>query len=290
VPTSAEVEKCVTKWHTAPEYENYREQEKVIHRLFNDLFPKNDVLEEILCKASVLNDFYSTNIFSIFSVAKHILNLKIDQALSKADTTIVGEIAQITIKGKSKRFYSFASKYCNHHCPNEYPIYDRFVHKILVHFKKRDAFAKFSDDDLKDYPKFKDILLSFKNHYKLDKSLWEIDKYLWMCGKENLKMFSVVRGLNDVSDDDKNPPDPTKRTVNDYFKSVYDELEFDKEYSTEEIKNRVSEIYKNNEHRELNETTRELHMYALTVNNRLRTAHIKTPLREKESLFFLCIK
>ena len=40
-------------------------------------------------------------------------------------------------------------------------------------------------EDLKDYVKFKNILIQFKKFYNIDEyNLRDIDKYLWIAGKE----------------------------------------------------------------------------------------------------------
>ena len=97
---------------------------------------------------------------------------------------MVNDIAHVKINGVDKTFYSFASKYCSHH-NDEFPIYDYFVDKMLVYFKNKDKFAKFKKDDLKDYVKFKNILIEFKKFYDIEEySLRDIDKYLWIAGKE----------------------------------------------------------------------------------------------------------
>ena len=77
-PTKQEVEKYLNKWNTL---ENYVLQENSLDKLFFKTYPNNNDINDILIKCSSLNDFYSTNIYSIFSVAKHILNLKIDARL-----------------------------------------------------------------------------------------------------------------------------------------------------------------------------------------------------------------
>ena len=88
---------------------------------------------------------------------------------------------------KEKNFYSFATKYCSHHNPIEYPIYDGYVEKILLHFYKQDNFSNFKKDDLKDYKKFKQTLLDFKKYYDIDEyNLKDIDRYIWQLGKEYL--------------------------------------------------------------------------------------------------------
>lgn len=160
-------------------------QESSLNKLFFKIYPKNTDINDILIKCSSLNDFYSTNIFSIFPVAKHILNLNIDDRLKNGDSSLVNDIAKITINGKNKNFYSFATKYCSHHCPKDFPIYDSFVEKVLLHYKKCDKFMIFKKDDLKDYKNYKEILFCFKKYYGIDEySLKDIDRYLWQLGKD----------------------------------------------------------------------------------------------------------
>ena len=165
--------------------EDYKSQEDAIDEIFFGKYNSNDNLQNILIKASILNDFYSTNIYKIYPVAKHILSLNIDERLKQGDTTLVNDIASINIGGKEKNFYSFASKYCSHHNPLAFPIYDSYVHKVLMYYKRADGFFEFAEEDLKNYPKFKEILIKFREFYKLDRyNLKELDKYLWQFGKE----------------------------------------------------------------------------------------------------------
>lgn len=181
-PTEEEVKKYLKKWN---EFENYYLQENALDKLFFKTYPKNRDINDVLIKASSLNDFYSTNIFSIFQVAKHICKLNIDSRLNNGDESLVNDIAKITINGKEKNFYSFATKYCSHHNPTEFPIYDYYVEKILIYFKNEDQFYNFNTKDLKDYKMFKNILLEFRKYYKLNKyNLKELDKYLWLLGKQ----------------------------------------------------------------------------------------------------------
>lgn len=181
-PNKKIIEEYLVKWDNLEEH--YIWQEKSLYKLFHEDYKNNTDLNEILIKCSCLNDFYSTNIFSIFSVAKNIFNLKIDKRLNDNDPSLVNDIAHVKINGVDKTFYSFASKYCSHH-NDEFPIYDYFVDKMLVYFKNKDKFAKFKKDDLKDYVKFKNILIEFKKFYDIEEySLRDIDKYLWIAGKE----------------------------------------------------------------------------------------------------------
>lgn len=165
--------------------ENYTLQEASLGLLFKELCPENKLIEHILLKVSALNDFYSTNIFDTFTVAKHILTHNIDNHLQNENHEIVNIIAATTIGGKVKNFYSFASKYCSHHRPDAFPIYDSFVEKMLLHYKKEDRFFGFEKIDLKSYSKFIAIINRFRQFYGLQEfSLRQVDIYLWLAGKE----------------------------------------------------------------------------------------------------------
>lgn len=164
--------------------ENYVLQEHALDKLFFETYPQNTDINDILIKAASLNDFYSTNIFSIFAVAKHIQALDIDKRLEEGDASLVDDIADMTIGGKKRRFYSFASKYCSHHKPTLFPIYDNFVDRVLRYFRKQDGFCSFSDEDLKNYPKFIKVLNAFQEFYHLgDFNKKDLDRYLWQLGK-----------------------------------------------------------------------------------------------------------
>lgn len=182
-PSVEEVEKYLKQWD---DLENYVNQENSLDKLFFDLIPENKLIEDILIKCSTLNDFYSTNIFSIFPIAKHILQLDIDERLKSGDLTLIEDIADKNVMGR--RNYSFASKYCSHHNPDQFPIYDSYVDKVLRYFRREDKFANFKNDYLQDYIKFRAILEEFKVYYSLEQySLKELDKYLWLLGKEYFK-------------------------------------------------------------------------------------------------------
>ena len=96
-PTVEEVQKYLDKWNTL---ENYVDQENSLDKLFFDLIPENKQIEDILIKCSTLNDFYSTNIFSIFPIAKHILQLNIDERIKCGDLTLIEDIADKNVMGR----------------------------------------------------------------------------------------------------------------------------------------------------------------------------------------------
>lgn len=181
-PSVDQIEQYLALWDAL---ENYSLQEDALDKLFFELCPKNTDISDILLKASTLNDFYSTNIFSIYPVAKHILSLDIDDRLKDGDFTLVGDIQHIAINGVAKNFYSFSTKYCSHHNPLDFPIYDSYVDEVLRYFRKRDGFSDFQDLDLKDFVRFKDVLMDFRSFYGLGQfNLKQIDKYIWQLGKD----------------------------------------------------------------------------------------------------------
>ena len=80
--------------------------------------------------------------------------------------------------------YKKSSGYCSHHKPLDYPIYDSYVDEVLRYYRKKDGFAAFRNDELKNYTHFKSILESFRKFYQLDRyNLKELDKYIWQLGK-----------------------------------------------------------------------------------------------------------
>lgn len=182
-PNVEEIERYLVAW---TELENYTLQESALNKLFLETYKENKEIEDVLVKVATLNDFYSTQIFSVYPVAKHIVNLDIDARLQAGDVTLVNDIASVTMEsGAEKNFYSFATKYCSHHQPNKFAIYDSYVEKILKYYRNVDAFCVFTDSELKDYLVFSKVLKEFQLFYGLEKfTLKDLDRYLWQLGKE----------------------------------------------------------------------------------------------------------
>lgn len=182
-PSENEVEKYLAIWRSNDEYVRSDES---LEKLFTETYPRNTDLEDVLIKVCSLNAIYSTQIFSTFTVAKHIVDLDIDQRLKNKDKELVNQIAEVKVNGqKTRNFYSFATKYCSHHFPEDYPMYDVYVEKMLMHFMWVDEFYEFNKVDLKHYPTYHAVIMAFSRFYGLqDFSLKEIDIYLWQAGKD----------------------------------------------------------------------------------------------------------
>lgn len=188
-PSVEQVEYYLAQWDAL---EDYRLQEDALDHLFFRLCPDNEDMSAILLKVSVLNDFYSTNIFKVYPVAKRILSLHIDDRLQHGDGTLVDDIKEVMINGKTRNHYSFATKYCSHHKPLDYPIYDSYVDEVLRYYRNMDGFSSFRNNELKIYTRFKSILEEFRRFYHLDKyNLKELDKYLWQLGKKYFNRFII---------------------------------------------------------------------------------------------------
>ncbi len=149
-------------------------------------FPENHDESAVLLKATTINSLYATSIYAIFQVAHHICALNIDSELTQGSLTVVDKIATITLRGKIKRNYSFATKYCSWHRPDIYPIYDSFVAQLLWAYRQRDHFAEFKPAELWwHYHCYKDIIEQFRAYYSLDQfNFKELDKFLWKYSKE----------------------------------------------------------------------------------------------------------
>lgn len=203
-PSVKDAEWFINYWNELP---SYSDQEKALIKLFKE-FSKNDNIENILIKCSSLNDFYSTNIFDIHTVAQHILSLNIDKRLMDGDYSLVDDIARVKVNGKDHFFYSFATKYCSHHQPELYAIYDKYVEKVLLTMKERERFAEFNRDDLKDYGKYMDVIEAFQQTFGLTQyNIKQLDQYLWQLGKWYFNNYGLIYKYYNREDENPYPAD-----------------------------------------------------------------------------------
>lgn len=180
VPSLAKMRAYHAKWHKMADYVA---QEAALDRLFilDPSTRPNTDMSVVMIKCAVLNDFYSTNIYKVHSVARKICGIKnLDARLADGDLSLVDEIADVD----GRRNYSFATKYCSHHQPSRFPIYDRYVDRVLralsgQHKEMPDC------GDLRDYPHFVDVVDSFMDIFHFaGKTYKDVDRYLWLLGRE----------------------------------------------------------------------------------------------------------
>ena len=164
---------------------DYALQEDLLRDTF-DKYKHNDDYGQILTKVTLLNLLYSTGIMDVKGVADHIFKhgKDIDSLMKKGDPTVVHLIAKVEHNGKPINHFSFATKYCSHHQPEKFAIYDSYVEKVLVTMNKREPFANFKKEGLKDYDTYMSVILSFRQHFGLTQySIKQLDQYLWQLGK-----------------------------------------------------------------------------------------------------------
>jgi hypothetical protein len=168
---------------------------EVVQRTFAD-YPKNVELPNVVLKVAVLNKLYSTNIFDVFSMAKHIYKLgnrkNLDGLLKKGNLNAVNMIRKgHGIRRKNSKNdideYSFATKYCHFSNPGQYPVYDSYVEKAIWNLQKnyKSQFKKEKDifdpqnEDLRIPLDFLNIikrikgLSSFSDYEQVDRALWK---------------------------------------------------------------------------------------------------------------------
>ena len=172
--------------------EQFDRENGVVENALGDLFalyPANDNSSHVLLKVVALNSLYSTRILAVLKLAAHICEqgAKLDTALAAGLPEAVDSVACVNIGGREFTFYSFATKYCNWHKPDLYPIYDSRVDKYLWFLKRRDVFLSDSfnaHEDLWSYPTFCKVMTAFRNEFGLGSFTFkQIDKYLWSQGQ-----------------------------------------------------------------------------------------------------------
>lgn len=161
----------------------YHDADQAVAIVF-DQWPRNRRIEEVLVKTTVLNRLYSTNVYGVYEVAKHIVGLDIEVRLKRGDANLVHDIADIKIGGKPRYLLSFASKYCHWHQPEHYQMYDSYVDGLLWQYRKNFDFARFRRAELRKYSRFLEVVDGLVSHFGLHGfSRKEIDIFLWMEGR-----------------------------------------------------------------------------------------------------------
>jgi|SRR5581483_5107301 len=167
------------------------EDAAVTEHALADLFsqyPTNGNHAHVLLKVVALNRLYSTNIFRIYDVARHVFTHgeEIDSALADGSPGAVDKLAfVITATRKKRTYYSFASKYCSWHNELAYPIWDSRVEKYLRLLRKSPfaAFLGHEPDSWMEYAGFLETMTKFRAFYRLEAfSFKEIDKFLRLNG------------------------------------------------------------------------------------------------------------
>ena len=191
-PSVTEIERCKKEWEN--ENKNpYFLAEKALKRVFQKDGNKPRLSDiDLLTQIPLLNALYKTNIWAIDNVYQHYKEVKdknnLERRLMEGDLSIVEKLRNVCLKDQERDFYSFATKFCSFHNPEQFPIYDSIVADMLYALNNngKKPFSKFTKKSLKDYPTFVAVIRDLQKAYGLtDRSFWEIDKMLWINGKED---------------------------------------------------------------------------------------------------------
>ena len=194
---------------------SYEIQEEILQDVVKNKCPDHSSYEYVEIKVKLLNLFYSTDIQATGKVARQIYGIKnIDQILAQhpmCSKNLVDKIANLSLSGKSRNNYSFATKYCALHQPDKYPIYDKIVSEIFVFLMKSGNLPPYQytrsksngtkmsvtgfRNKLRDYNFFVQVYDAFRTAYGLTGvSYRKIDWYLWGTFKDG-KFKSKIEKL-----------------------------------------------------------------------------------------------
>lgn len=188
-PSPDIIEEWKINWENT---EGNTEQEHALKKLFTELLPHNSDLDDVLIKVCTLNDFYSTNIYNVLSVAKVIKDMNFDNTFNSDEALPkrVDELNDKVYEATKKHIYSFSTKFFSHHRPDIYPIYDSYVDKLLRYYRDEYQFFSFKDEKLLNYEGFYEVYIKFKKYFGLTQfTARDIDKFLWQAGKHHFPKY-----------------------------------------------------------------------------------------------------
>jgi len=147
-------------------------------------FPSNTSESDVLPKAIVLNSLYATSVLAIQAMAKHVAEV-LAEAGDQPGIEVVEKIAWLHNLGehaKSRRFLSFASKYCHFFVDEDrFAILDDFAATaIRLHLGQHAHVYAHKPSDYHEYLAAVDRLRSVAG---LACSYREMDRYLWLRGQ-----------------------------------------------------------------------------------------------------------
>ncbi len=147
-------------------------------------FPSNTCVAHVLPKAIVLNSLYATSVLAIQAMAKHVAEV-LAEVGDQPGVDVVEKIAWLHDLGehkKSRRFLSFASKYCHFFVSQcRFAILDDFAAAaIRLHLGPH---AHTYANKPSDYPEYLAAIDRLRVAAGLSCSYRELDRYLWLRGQ-----------------------------------------------------------------------------------------------------------
>lgn len=160
--------------------ERFYGAERAVGLVFQQ-WPGNTDFHQVLVKTIVLNQLYTTSIYDVWTVARHIVSLEIDERLRRGDLSLIRDIGSVQFKEKARYFLSFATKYCSWHQPEQFQILDSYVDWTLWTYQRQFSFGSFRRYEIRDYSRFVQIVDQFRSHFRLAGiGRKQLDKFLWI--------------------------------------------------------------------------------------------------------------
>lgn len=185
VATPNQVEKYLEKWRAQG-----NESSDAALRLLFKTMPKNVGPGQVAVKVAALNGLYATSIYGVVQMARHIVELDIDDALAVevADPDLVDKIAHLTLQAKTRRSLLLRDEALlvplPRHPPHLRLARRRSPQRPTESGREFDTFAP-REHWRTDYDVYCRSIEGFRSHFGLeDLSIRDIDKYLWMLAKE----------------------------------------------------------------------------------------------------------
>ncbi len=137
--------------------------------------------EEVVVKAATLNHLYSTRVFALLTVSKHIAAVMADPPDDPDEfVTALATVPDRAATKGPRHHWSFASKFTHFFVDaDRFPIYDSYNVMMLRYHLGRQAVA----NTVNPYAAFRTNLQQFQTLGHLEEfSLRELDRYLWLAG------------------------------------------------------------------------------------------------------------
>jgi len=187
--------------------DDYPLADRVLQPLFKTK-PRNSDAAHVLEKVVALNTLYRTGILDIYRMSSfiHRRGRELDRCLRNGDARAIATIRKghgIRRRGhKEIDFYSFATKYCHWHRPDEFPMYDWYVDVALTAILRSVGDRhKPREVDLRDFRAFRSLVDAAKMKVGWrGRGYKEFDQGLWIMGQAledevGTRVLAVIRPI-----------------------------------------------------------------------------------------------
>lgn len=168
--------------------EGYFVQDASATKFFHK-YPLNDEMDNVILKVNDVGDMDFHAINASLLMAQHIMKIdNLDARLANGDWALVNEIANFDYFGQKHYLGAFASKFCNLHFPNLYPIYDKLIIDVLTTYMAEKYKSSITIKDLQDYVLYSFVLKDFLAYIKFSTFNYkQIDQFFWLYRDAILK-------------------------------------------------------------------------------------------------------